>query len=102
MMRWWSYKPLSVTAQYLDSVTYFYVLHISVPTTLISAIANTRVHTPTVIKWYVDAYFSINPGFKIHTGGVITLVGGSSQYISHKEKSEYPKTGSRRHCTKGY
>ena len=38
------------------------------------------------INWYVDAYFGVHTYFKSHTGGVITLGGGSIQYITHKKK----------------
>ena len=38
-----------------------------------------------VIKWYLGAYFSVRPNFKRHTGGIMTLVGGSIQSISHKQ-----------------
>ena len=37
------------------------------------------------IKGYVDAYFGVNTYLKSHTGGLITLGGGSIQSISHKK-----------------
>ena len=42
-------------------------------------------NNPHVIKWCVDAFFSVHHNFKSHTGGFITLGGGSIQYISHKQ-----------------
>ena len=38
-----------------------------------------------VIKWYVDASFDFNPGFKSHNGGVMTLGGGVIQSIYCKQ-----------------
>ena len=40
---------------------------------------------PHFIKWYLDASFAVHPYFKIHAGGLVTLGGGSIQYISCKK-----------------
>jgi len=39
-----------------------------------------------VIKLYVDIAFAVNPDFKSHTGGIMTLGKGSIQGISWKYK----------------
>ena len=46
-MKWWGSKPQSVTAQYLDSITYCYVSYLSLPDIIIPSIATTRVHPLT-------------------------------------------------------
>ena len=38
-----------------------------------------------VIKWYLDAQFSVHPEFQIHTGGSMTLGVSAIQYISFKK-----------------
>jgi len=39
-----------------------------------------------VVKWYVDASFTVHPDFKSHTGGMMTFGGGAVQSISRKQK----------------
>ena len=46
-MRWWGSKPQSVTAQYLDSVAYFFLSYPALPAILFPKKATTRFHPPT-------------------------------------------------------
>ena len=45
-MRWWDSKPQSVTDKLLYYVTYCYVIHPTLPATLVPTVATTRVHPP--------------------------------------------------------
>ena len=46
---------------------------------------NLRSKYTTVMRWYVDASFAVNPYFKSHTGGTFTLRNGSLMSISTKQ-----------------
>src|SRR5210317_1933725 len=38
------------------------------------------------IKWYVDASFAVHPGFRSHTGAVMTMGEGGMQVLTKKQK----------------
>ena len=39
-----------------------------------------------VIKWYTDAIFVVHPGFKSHTGAIMTIGRGAMHSVSRKQK----------------
>jgi len=39
-----------------------------------------------IVKWYVDAAFTVHPDFKSHTGGAMMFGKGAVQNISRKQK----------------
>ena len=49
---------------------------------------NTTLHADasTIVKWYGYASFALHPRMRSHTGGKMTLGGGSIAIVSRKQK----------------